>query len=179
MSVSEIIKQKPYEKIIFILRRHPLTFVPTLFLFLVLSTVPVIVYFLIDNLFQTLLHSPIIYPVTILAGSVYYLSMYLFFYAHFIDYYLDMWVVTNDRIVDIEQHGLFHRVITELDLFRIQDVTADVLGIFPTLFRYGNVTVKTASSTSSIIFKNISNPNHIRERLIRLADEDRKFHYDG
>jgi len=178
MNVSEIIRKKPYENIIFTLRRHPLTFVPILFLFLILMIVPVVVYFLIDSLFQSLLQSPTIYPFTILAASVYYLSIYLFFYAYFIDYYLDMWVVTNDRIVDIEQHGLFHRVITELDLFRIQDVTADVLGIFPTLFRYGDVTVKTASSTSNIVFRNIPNPNHIRERLIRLADEDRRFHLE-
>ncbi|MBT3538850.1 PH domain-containing protein [Candidatus Parcubacteria bacterium] len=177
MSVPDIIKKKDYEKIIFVLRRHPITFIPIMFLFIVLMLVPVAVYLLIENLFPSILTGSILYPLTVLLGSVYYLSIYLFFYVQFIDFYLDMWIVTNDRIVDIEQHNLFHRVITELDLYRIQDVTAQVQGIFSTLFKYGDVTVKTASTTSNIIFRNVSNPNLIREQLIKLADEDRKFHY--
>ncbi|PLX28304.1 hypothetical protein C0581_02845 [Candidatus Parcubacteria bacterium] len=177
MGVSDIIKQKHYEKVLFVLHRHPITFVPILFLFLVLMLVPIAVYLLIENIFPSILSGSILYPLAVLLGSVYYLSIYLFFYVQFIDFYLDMWIVTNDRIVDIEQHNLFHRVITELDLYRIQDVTAQVQGIFSTLFKYGNVTVKTASTTSNIVFKNVPNPNFIREQLIKLADEDRKFHY--
>lgn len=176
MNLSELIKQKPYEQVLYKLHRHPLTFIPIVTLYLVLMTMPVIVYLLIDNLYPLLIQSTVLYPLAVLFASIYYLSIYLFFYARFIDYYLDLWIVTNDRIVDIEQHGLFHRVTTELDLFRIQDVTADIKGVFPTIFRYGNVHVKTASSTTSIIFKNVSNPDHIREELVRLADEDRKFH---
>ena len=102
--------------------------------------------------------------------------MYLFFFVRFIDYYLDLWIITNDRIVDIEQHNLFSRSVTELDLFRIQDVTADMHGFFATIFNYGNVLVKTASSNTHIIFYNVSQPNRIREHLIHLSEEDRKYH---
>ena len=178
MQIEAVIKQKSYEHIIFKLHRHPLTFIPIIVLFFVMLAVPVIVYWLITFLFPGSLRCPILYPLTILAWSTYFLFTYLFFYVRFIDYYLDMWVVTNDRIVDIEQNGLFNRVITELDLFRIQDVTANVSGVFGTVFRYGDVIVTTASSTSHIIFRNVPRPNHIREELIRLADEDRKYHYN-
>ncbi|MFA7314596.1 MAG: PH domain-containing protein [Candidatus Magasanikbacteria bacterium] len=176
MSVSSIIKQKDYEKIVFILHRHPLTFLPIIGLFIVLMIIPIVLYFLLNNLFPDVLANTEIYTSFMLFSSVYYLSTYLFFYGRFIDFYLDMWIVTNDRIVDIEQHSLFHREITELDLYRIQDVTASIQGVFATIFQYGDVTIKTASSTSSIIFRNVSNPNHIREQLINLADEDRKYH---
>ncbi len=176
MSVHDIIKQKSYEKIVFVLHRHAITFIPIIFLFLILLAVPIIVYFLIESLYPSLLETAPLFQLGILLGSIYYLSIYLFFYVQFIDFYLDIWIVTNDRIVDIEQHNLFHRTITELDLFRIQDVTTEVHGIFPTLFNYGNVTVKTASSNTNIIFKNVPHPNHIREQLIHLADADRKFH---
>lgn len=175
-ALPDIIKQKPYEHIKYLLHRHPLTFIPTVILFTVLAAVPVIVYFMINTLFPAFLQSEPAYPLMVLLGSVYYLSLYLFFYAQFVDYYLDIWVVTNDRTIDIEQHGLFHRTITELDLFRIQDVTTQVNGLFKTIFNYGDVVVKTASSTSNIVFYNVPAPNQIREDLIRLADEDRKFH---
>ena len=37
-----------------------------------------------------------------------------------------MWIITNDRILDIEQHGLFARTVSELRLHRVQDVTAEI-----------------------------------------------------
>ncbi len=177
MLISHLIKQKSYEKIEFFLRRHPITFVPILFLFIILILVPVVIYFLINNLFPQLLTGEIAYPILVLFASLYCLSIYLFFYAQFIDFYLDLWIVTNDRIVDIEQHGLFSRTTSELDLYRIQDVTVNVNGFFPTIFKFGNVTVKTASSNSDIIFKNIPNPNQVRQGLIQLSEEDLKHHH--
>ena len=87
--------------------------------------------------------------------------------------------MTNDRIVEMEQLGLFSRTISELELFRIQDVTSEVKGLFPSMFHYGNVLVKTASENSHIIFFNIRNPEKIREELIKLSHEDRKYHMNA
>lgn len=176
MHLSYFVHQKSYEHIEYALRRHWITFIPTIVIVLVMLGVPVVVYFLVQNLFPDLLSGPISYPLTILFGSTYALFTFLFFYIHFIDYYLDLWIITNDRIVDIEQKGLFNRTVTELELFQIQDVTSTVEGIIATVFHYGNVTVTTASLTQSIIFKQVPNPDFIRQELIRLADGDRKFH---
>ena len=178
MHLSQVIKQKPYEQIVHHLRRHPITFLPVIGLFLILLLVPAVLYFLVTSLFPVLLDGPILYPTAVLGSSLYYLSVYLFFYGQFIDYYLDLWIVTNDRIIDMEQHGLFRRTSTELDLFRIQDVTANITGVFGTLFDYGDVVIKTASSNLNIVFRNVPNPNQIREDLVHLADEDRRYHYD-
>lgn len=177
MQLARLIKQKSYEKVEFVLRRHAITFVPMLALAIVLLAVPAVGYIMIEGLFPTFLTHPLIYPILILSASTYLLSIYLFIFADFIDFYLDLWIVTNDRIVDIEQFNLFSRSISELDLFRIQDVTTDVHGFFATLFDYGNVTVKTASQNVNIVFKNVPNPNFIRQRIIEMADVDRKYHY--
>lgn len=176
MHLSYFVHQKSYEKIEYMLRRHWITFIPVIFNFLIMALVPVAVYFVIQKLFPDLLGGPISYPLTVLFGSVYALFTLLFFYAQFIDFYLDLWVVTNDRIIDIEQKGLFSRQITELELFQIQDVTSHVQGFFPTIFHYGEVMVTTSSSTQTIIFHQVPHPDHIRKELIRLAEGDRKFH---
>lgn len=176
MIISNIIKQKAYEKVEYLLRRHPITFFPMLLLFLALIAVPHVLYFLINSMFLAILNGPIFYPIAVLVTSIYYLSLYIFFYAQFIDFYLDLWIITNDRVVDIEQMGLFSRTISELDLFRVQDVTVEIHGFFSTLFHYGNITVKTASSGSHFVFHHIHNPNEIRQALIRLAEADRKHH---
>lgn len=178
MLLSKIIHQKPYEKIEYLLHRHAITFIPKTILFIILMAIPVALYFLLDNLYPELLNSEKIFPIAVLAASVYYLSIYLFAYAQFVEFYLDMWIVTNDRIIDIRQKALFARTVSEMDLYRIQDTTASVKGIFATLFNYGNLQVRTAAAGGSadVIFYNIPNPNELRESLIQLAEGDRKFH---
>lgn len=176
MNIGHLIKKKSYEKIEYVLRRHPITFVPQLLLSIILFVVPIAVYFMIKSIFPSILDGEIIFAIIVLSASIYYLSVLLFSFTHFVDFYLDVWIVTNDRVVDIEQFGLFSRTISELDLFRIQDVTTDIHGIFATFFKYGNLTVKTASTNLNLVFHDISNPNKIRQELLRLAHEDYKYH---
>jgi len=177
MSVSDFIKQKTYEKVEYLLRRHPITFLSKFFLFLILLSIPIIVYFLFITLFADLLASEIIFALAVLLASVYYLSIILFFYTQFVVFYLDIWIVTNDRIIDVYQHGLFSRTISEFDLYRIQDVTVEIKGLFASLFNYGIVNIKTASGNANITFYNIPNPNEVRETLVQLAEDDRKYHH--
>ena len=176
MHISALIKQKSYEKVIYVLHRDPITFVPQVVLFLILAIIPFIGYTFLNNYFPDILTGAISYPLVVLSASIFYLSIILFLYTEFTIFYLDISIVTNDRIVEIEQLGLFSRTISELELFRIQDVTSEVNGLFPSLFHYGNVFIKTASENNNIIFHNIRNPEQIREELIKLAHEDRKFH---
>ena len=177
MHISILIQQKSYEHVVHVLRHHWFTFLPRIILFIVLILVPVALYFIFNTLFPTLFEGQIIYPIAVLFGSMYYLGILLLFYAQFIEFYLDIMVITNDRAIDVEQHGLFSRSISELDLFRIQDVSTDVHGMFPTLLNYGHITIKTASTNVSLVAVDAPNPNAVREDLIRLAHEDRKYHY--
>jgi membrane protein YdbS with pleckstrin-like domain len=176
MTVPGLIHQKPYEHVEYVLRRHPITFVPKIIVFLILFFAPFALYSPLQTTFPNLLSGPVSFPLIVLFISIYLLTILLFFYTMFTTFYLDVSVITNDRIVDIEQLGLFANSTGELDLFRIQDVTSEVKGIFATLFDYGTVFITTASNNSNIILHNIHHPNNIRNALIRLAEEDRKYH---
>jgi len=176
MNAAFLIKKKSYEKIEYFLRRHPITYIPRLLLFIVSVFLPIALYFMINTIFPNLLSNEKIYAITVIVTSIYYLSILLFSYTNFVEFYLDAWIVTNDRVVDIEQFGLFSRTISELELFRIQDITVDVHGIFATLFKYGTLTIMTASSNLNIVFKNIPSPNKVRQKLLQLANEDFKYH---
>ena len=41
------------------------------------------------------------------------------------NYYLDLWLITSERIIDVRQEGFFSRVVSELKIIKIQDVTSD------------------------------------------------------
>ncbi|OGH66279.1 MAG: hypothetical protein A3B90_01700 [Candidatus Magasanikbacteria bacterium RIFCSPHIGHO2_02_FULL_41_13] len=176
MHLSAVIKQKANEKVVYVLHRDPITFVPQLALFLLLAAIPFLGYFFLANYLPNILEGAISYPLLVLFTSIFYLSIILFLYTEFTVFYLDVSVVTTARIVEMEQLGLFSRTISELELFRIQDVTSEVNGFFPSIFHYGNVFVKTASENTNIIFHNVKNPETIREELLKLAHEDRKLH---
>ena len=138
--------------------------------------VPIGVYFLIYNIFPSLLISSVTLPIIILIGSIYYLSVMLFFYTSFVEFYLDLHIITNDRLVDINQITLFARKIAEVDLYQIQDVSSTVKGIFATFFNYGYVEIQTAGSVPKFFMENVPNPHELRRLILDLAAEDRKFH---
>lgn len=177
MSLSSLIKQKSYEKIVIVRRRHPITFVPYIIFFLLLLVAPFGVYWLIAH--SSLNHwfqNQIGFIIAVLGSSLYYLSCFLFFYTNFVTFHLDMWIVTNDRLLDMMQKGLFHRTISEVDLYQIQDASSEVRGVFPSLFNYGNITLQTAGPVPKFVFRSVANPNDLREEILRLAAEDRKYH---
>jgi hypothetical protein len=87
---------------------------------------------------------------------------------------LDVWIITNERIIDIQQKGFFSRVISEQRHYRIQDVTSEVNGIIATVLKYGNVYVQTAGSKQRFFFHEVPNPEEVRNTIIRLAERSKR-----
>lgn len=176
MHLNELIKQKPDEKLLHVYRRHPLTFVPTLSMYVLLAALPIAFYFFIQNAAPQTLEDNNARALLTLVWSVYELSIALFFYASFLVYYLDMLVITNERVVEVSQGNLFARKVSELELFKIQDASSDVKGIIPTLFGYGTIDIQTAGEQKHFIFEDIPRAHDVRRELMQLADEDRRLH---
>lgn len=93
--------------------------------------------------------------------AFYLLFMYFFVltilaFITWVDYWLDMWIITNERIIDIEQKGLFRHEISEFGLDKIQDVTVESPGLLATFLRYGKISVHTAGDQS---FEAVDLPN--------------------
>ncbi len=176
MNINDFIHRKIYESTLYIVRKHFITFVPTILLFMALAAVPVAVYFLLNAVFPLMLEKTLWRVVGILLSSVYYLSIILFFYSYFISYYLDVAIITNDRMVDIEQATLFSRTVAEVDLYQIQDATSEVKGFVRSLFNYGDVVAQTAGPVPKFILNSVPDPHRIRQMLLDMASADKKYH---
>lgn len=158
-----------------VLRRHWLIFFKQILFFVFASAVPVIFYTFFSALLENPFENEIIKAGSILITSVYYLSIWLIFFTSFVDYYLDIWIVSNKRIINIEQRALFSRVISEQRLNRVQDITSEVHGIIPTIFNYGDVHIQTAGSQQRFIFKQVHHPDRIRKIIIDLMQQKKRF----
>lgn len=168
---------KEYEKISIILKRHWVTFVPYVALFLLLCAIPVGAYEFIGRYEPQLLNTQWLPLIFILGGSAWYLFALLLFFTHFTDFFLDVWIVTNERVIAILQHGLFARDVSQARLYQVQDVKTTVRGPIQTMLGFGDLRVETAGlGHGDFHFDNIPNPNATARKIMELAEADRKFH---
>jgi hypothetical protein len=88
------------------------------------------------------------------------------------DHYLDLWAITNRRIVAIEQMGFFRRFLSSFRLERLQDMNISVTGIIPTLLNFGRIEAQTAGgSNEEFATDNMPDPRGLKALIIRQADE--------
>ena len=160
--------QKSEEHVFLLLRRHWFTYVAFLAIALVMS-IPLfvlVIYWLINPDVFTI----IIANIAVLAGSAYLLFIIALLLYGFVDYYLDVYIVTNERIVSVEQDGFFKRKISELYLSNVQDVNAEVKGPFATFINYGDINIQTAGERPNFIFKSIPRPYRISKIIVDLHE---------
>ena len=93
------------------------------------------------------------------------LLLCIFFFLFWTDYYLDVWFITDIRVIAIEQRGLFNRSTSTFRLDMIQDATVKVPGILATILGFGTVSVRTASE-DSFTFRGVAYPNRLKERIM-------------
>ncbi|GAB4147145.1 MAG: hypothetical protein OHK0017_08510 [Patescibacteria group bacterium] len=97
------------------------------------------------------------------------------FFLRFHNYFLSVQIITNRRIIDVTQNGLFRRELNELGFENIEDSTVKQNGFIPTIFNFGDVIVQTAASasnnTSGFIFKNVPSPSSIHKTIMEIAHQ--------
>lgn len=156
------------EEIILKVHRHWLFIVTRLFGLLILLTLPPVAAYLLG-----------LAGITVFAGAktaalvtlwaLWGLVLWVVFWQFWTTYYLDIWVITNRRIIDIDYLRLFDRNIAMVRLERVQDVATHVQGIIGTLLRYGSVVVQTAGSDREFVIDQIANPEALRDVISREA----------
>lgn len=164
--------QFPDEEVAFVIRRHwsiIMNYVMRLIGAHILAAVVFI--FLVFLLQWEIPNDGILYILMVMVVSSYFLGAWLFYIHEFIDYHLDLWVLTNQRIVSIEQNGLFKRTVSELNLSKIQDVTYEISGKVQTFLDYGTVFIQTASEKERFSFDQVAHPQNIARQIIDAIEK--------
>jgi len=58
--------------------------------------------------------------------------------------------------------------VSELEHLRVQDVTTDVKGFFPTLLNYGDVFIQTAGERDRFDFECVPDPYAIKDLVMKM-----------
>lgn len=171
---------EPGEKVIASVRKHPLIVIGQLLPFLFLAWLPTLLPILVNLIGTMSPEAPLELlsfltaenPWTRFVIGMYWLFVWIGAFGVFTDYYLDHWVITNHRIMSIDQQGFFDRRVASLHLNRIQDVLTDIEGLLGELFGFGTLSVETAGDDASRFrIHGVSNAKGVRDLIMKEVTE--------
>jgi uncharacterized membrane protein YdbT with pleckstrin-like domain len=174
ISAKHLPHKIPGEEIVQVVRRDIFIIFKKVLLVLLMAILPLIFYALAGDF---IFSDEPAYALVVLGSSAYYLFVLMFALFCFIDYYLDVWIITNERILDIEQRGYFSRIIAEHKIYRIQDVTSETHGVVSTLLKFGDVHIQTAGAKQRFMFHQVPDPDKIRQTIVKLVEASKARHY--
>ena len=159
------------EKIILKVRKHWFPLVSEIIVMVILVLVlPVFYAFILRLNFIDIPGDPAYLLLAI--ESMWILFVWFMFCRLWASHYLDVWVITNKRLIDIEQKGFFNREVSTIRLDKIQDVTISVNGFIRSILKFGKVTIQSAGEIEHVFtMNNMANPYYVKEMLVKLSDQ--------
>lgn len=91
-----------------------------------------------------------------------------FLYSYML-WYFSIYIVTNQRIRQISQRGLFKKSVVDLGLDKIQSISYGVSGIRAGLMGYGTIVIQTA--VGDLVISMVKNSEKIYNDLQNLINE--------
>lgn len=156
--------QEPDEKIILFLRQHPIVNLGWVLLALVMLLAPSFWEFL------PVTWLPLRFQFMTIVG--WYLLVLAFVLERFLGWYFNVYIVTDERVVDIDFEGLIYRHLSVTQLNNIEDVTFRQSGPASTMFNFGDVFIQTAAEQREFDFKRVPQPSKVVEILYMLQQEE-------
>ena len=152
--------QRDNEEFIFMFRRHIISmrkgFYGLLIIF-ALSCIPTFIF--------------LTYGMLLIALGGFVLGLVFFMY-HFMIWYFSVYIVTDQRIRQISQEGLFKKNVIDLPLNKVQSVNYIIPGFWADIFKFGVLNIQTI--VGDLTIKNVEKPEETYDRLqnaLNLGEE--------
>ncbi len=153
---------RPGEKIITVVKRHWIIFV---FLFL---------YFLVWVFISAWMYAIFwFWVLNNLLNIVFWMFFSIFLYISWLNHELDLYVITNNRVIWIDQISFLNRTVSECNLWQVQEVNSKTSWLLANILNYWTLSVQTAWSVTTL--KMDFCPDSIQEsrKLLNVVDEYR------
>lgn len=160
------------EQIILFLRKHFITNIPWIFTSLVLFLSPTFV-----------LNTEILNSIPANFRFVFIMVWYLISMAYtlesFLTWFFNVYIITDERIVDVDFYNLTYKEVSDANLDKIEDVTYKMGGVIRTLFNYGDVLIQTAAEVTNFDFLAVPYPDKVVKVLQDLRMEEQQEAIEG
>ncbi len=159
------------EQVLLLLRAHVITNVKWILVTIGLILVPLIIF-------------PVLASLNMLSGvgggtgfvfTIFWLlATFTYAFVNFLYWFFNVYIVTNERVVDIDWYSIIYHQTNSTRISRIQDVSSSRIGVFASMFDFGNVHIQTAAEESNFEFMNVPHPNLVSQKIQDLMEEEEK-----
>jgi len=159
--------QLPGEKTVLLTRKHWLNLFFPLFVILLIVLLLFISYFFISSFNWYNMISSIYWFLVVISLLV----LWTLAFYNIMIYSLNVVMVTNKRVIENKQEGLFKHTVNELELNKIQDMSVKVFGPLAEFLDFGNIEIQSAGAKNKFIFNQLPHPKKIKNTVARLKNK--------
>jgi hypothetical protein len=165
--------QDKEEEIVLVLRQHLITQVKELIILIAIITlIPALLEMsgFIDFLPTKFLSAFYIFWFVMSCGLV---------FKSFLLWFFNVYVITDERIIDVDFVSMIYRNISTAKIENIEDVTARTAGPFAAIFDYGTILIQTAGEKTEFEFEHVPQPAKVTKLLNELILEEEREKMEG
>lgn len=155
--------QEEGEEVVLFLRQHLIVNVPWIALVLLALAIPSTFIF-----FPPYAAMPLSYQFVV--SLMWYLFVAGFALSKLMSWFFNIYIITDERIVDIDFVNILYRKVSTAKIDEIQDVNVVASGAFETFFNYGSVFIQTAAEIPEFEFVKIPQPDKVGAIINQMID---------
>ena len=159
--------QQDDEQIIFLLRKHWITNISWIVFVLILIALP---FLFLPILRQSIFISSLPDSYVLIGFLGWYLVVFGFSLVKFLVWYFNIYLVTDERIVDVDFYNLLYKKLSSCRISKIQDVTFKLGGVIRSLFDFGDIFIQTAGTENNFEFEAVPHPEEVVRKIGDLSE---------
>jgi uncharacterized membrane protein YdbT with pleckstrin-like domain len=158
-TAKEFPGQHEGERVVLVFRQHPVVLrKPLIFglLAIVVSILP------LDVIYNGPLYSSLVKLPALVIGLV-----ILYWFYHWVGWYYSVYIVTDQRLIDIRQKGFFNRRVSEVGFEKVQSINYHVKGFQAAILKFGDITVQTY--TGDWVLQSVHHPEDVHTKMLEVT----------
>lgn len=160
------------EQVVLFMRQHPIVNLPWVIVAVFLLTLPSVFSF-----FPPYTMLPASYQFVVTLG--WYTFAFGYSLAKLMGWFFNIYIVTDERIVDVDFKNIFFRKISTAKIDEIQDINVQSSGAFETFFGYGSIFIQTAAEVPEFEFLAVPYPDKVGKILNQMIDQEEQEKIEG
>ena len=108
-----------------------------------------------------------------LINIVFWMLFSILLYIRWLDHELDMYAITNNRIIWIDQVAFLNRVVTECNLWQVQEVNSKTKWLLANMLNYWTLTILTAWNATNMQMDFSPDSMQNARKILNIVDDYR------
>ena len=153
---------RPWEEVLMVVKRHWIVYVMLFIYFFsgVIVTFMIFFFFWLNTWWYML-------------NIILWLILSIILYIEWLNHELDMYVVTNNRVIGLEKIAFLNRAVTECNLWQIQEVNSKAKWLFANIFNYWTLSIQTAGSKTTLKMEFCPDVMQTSRKILNVVDNYR------